>query len=77
MGEVDRLDQNIATYILRTEARNGGGQSSVSAKISVQTMHFKFTYTKKRTQGKSHLIFLDFNVALLTRITDVTEEPPK
>ena len=37
-------------------------------------MHFKFTDTKKRTQGKSHFTSLGSDEAWLTRITDVTEK---
>ena len=49
MRGVDRLDQNRVTYMIGHRNKNSGGQSSVSAYISVQAMHFKFTDTKKRT----------------------------
>ena len=71
------LDQNIATYMIAHRSKKWWWPIFRFCVGLCAKMHFKFTGTKKRAQGKSQLTSLDSDAALLTPITDVTEKPPK
>ena len=77
MVGVDRFDQNIATYMI----------AHISKKWWWSIFHFCIDLCannafqnyrhQKENLGKIHLNSSDSDVALLTRITDVTEKLPK
>ena len=62
---------------LRTEVKNGGGQSSVFCLNLCANNRLQIFRHQKENPGQKPLGLLGLHVALLTRITDAREKPPK
>ena len=77
MGGVDRLDQNIATYMIAHRSKKWWWPIFRFCVNLCANNAFQIYRHQKENPGQKPLASLDSEVALLTRIANVTEKPPK